>query len=203
MSAFGRNQPCRCGSNKKTKHCCGIQAGPSESELAKAFLATEAHFAFRRLFARSQDELCEIFDEMVDLPQEHLELQLPLPELLPSELEALRHRIEEDDVEAIDKHVGPALACVDDPRQRAGLARAVLSLRDAGAVDTDVAAAAILDLNASGTSELVRSSLLHALSVLAGASCTPAGLLLVSDWSPPRRRVKSERAAEYLGQRTG
>ena len=125
MSAFGRNQPCRCGSNKKTKHCCGIQAGPSERELAKAFLATEAHYAFRQLFARSQDELCDIFDEMIDLPERHLELQLPLPERLSTELEALRHSIEEDDVDAIGGHVGPALACVDDPRQRAVVAGTV------------------------------------------------------------------------------
>ena len=35
----GRNQPCRCGSGRKTKHCCGEQRGPSEDQLARAHLA--------------------------------------------------------------------------------------------------------------------------------------------------------------------
>ena len=87
MSAIGRNQPCRCGSNKKTKHCCGVPHGPSESELAKAFLAGQARDAARRLIRLSEDELHDLFEEMLDLPEEHLSLQLPLPKLLAPELE--------------------------------------------------------------------------------------------------------------------
>jgi hypothetical protein len=180
VSAIGRNQPCRCGSKKKTKHCCGIPHGPSDTELAKAFLATEARGAARRLMRLSEDELHDLFDEMLDLPEQHLSLQLPLPKLLPPELEALRYAIDDDDPDAADEHLEAALRRIDNPRQRAGLARAVLALAASGAIDAAVVDAAILDLDSHGTSALMRTSLLHALSVSIGASRTPAGLLVVS-----------------------
>ena len=180
MSAIGRNQPCRCGSKKKTKHCCGVPHGPSASELAKAFLATEARDAACRLIRLSQDELHDLFDEMLDLPEQHLCLQLPLPKLLSPELEALRYAIDDDDPDAADEHLTPALKRVDNPLQRALLARAVIALADNGTIDTAVADAAILDLDSYESSALMRTSLLHALSVSVGASRTPAGLLVVS-----------------------
>ena len=34
MPGPGRNQPCPCGSGRKTKHCCGQHRGPSEEQLA-------------------------------------------------------------------------------------------------------------------------------------------------------------------------
>jgi hypothetical protein len=180
VSAIGRNQRCPCGSEKKTKHCCGVPHGPSDTELAKAFLATEARDRARRLICLSEDELHELFDEMLDLPERHLSLQLPLPKLLPPELEALRYAIDDDDPDAADEHLGPALKRVDKPQQRAGLARAVIALADVGIIDSAVADAAILDLDSHGTSALMRESLFHALSVSVGASRTPAGLLVVS-----------------------
>jgi hypothetical protein len=180
LSAIGRNQPCRCGSKKKTKHCCGVPHGPSDSELAKAFLATHARHAAFRLIRLSEDELHDLFDEMLDLPEQHLSLQLPLPKLLPPELEALRYAIDDDDVDAVDEHLEPALKQVDNPLRRASLARAVLALVDNGAIDTAVADAAIVDLDSHDTSSLLRASLLHALSVSVGASRTPSGLLVVS-----------------------
>ena len=180
LSAIGRNQPCRCGSKKKTKHCCGVPQGPSETELAKSFLATEARQAARRLLRLAEDEIHELFDEMLDLPQRHLSIQIPLPKLLSPELEALRYAIDDDDTDAADEHLAPALKRVDNPRQRADLARAVLALADNRLIDRGVADAAIVDLDFHGSSALIRTSLLHALSVSVGASRTPAGLLVVS-----------------------
>jgi hypothetical protein len=180
LSAIGRNQPCRCGSKQKTKHCCGVPHGPSETESAKAFLATQARDAARRLILLSEDELRDLFDEMLDLPEEHLTLQLPLPKLLSPELEALRYAINDDEPDAADEHLAPALKQIDYPLQRARLARAVLALADTGTIDAAVADAAILDLDSHGASALIRTSLLHALSVSVGASRTPAGLLVVS-----------------------
>ncbi len=69
---------------------------------------------------------------------------------------------------------------MDNPRQRADLARAVLALADNRVIDRAVADAAIVDLDSHGSSALMRISLLHALSVSVGASHTPAGLLVVS-----------------------
>ena len=180
MSVVGRNQPCRCGSKKKTKHCCGVPHGPSDTELAKAFLATESRRAAPRMIGLPDDELRDLFDVMLDLPERHLCLQLPLPKLLPPELEALRYAIDDDDPDAADEHLGAALKRVDNPQQRAGLARSVLVLADSGAIDPAVADTAIVDLDSHDTSALMRTSLLHALSVSAGASRTPAGLVVVS-----------------------
>jgi hypothetical protein len=180
VSAIGRNQPCRCGSKKKTKHCCGVPHGPSDTELAKAFLAAQARHAAHRLIQLPEDELHDIFDEMLDLPERHLSLQVPLPKLRPPELETLRSAIDDDDPDLADEHLGPALKRVDNPQQRAGIARAVRALAESGAVEAIVADAAIVDLNSHGTSALMRTSLLHALAVSTGASRTPAGLLVVS-----------------------
>jgi hypothetical protein len=143
-------------------------------------LATEARGAARRLIRLSEDDLHEHFDEMLDLPERHLSLQLPLPKLLPPELEALRYAIDDDDPDAVDEHLELALKRVDNPMQRAGLARAVIALAASGAIDPALADAAIMDLDSHGTPALMRTSLFHALSVSVGASRTPAGLLVVS-----------------------
>jgi hypothetical protein len=180
MSAIGRNQPCRCGSKKKTKHCCGVPKGPSEAELAKAFLATEARNAARRLIRLDRDEIHDLYDEMLDLPERHLSLQLPLPKLLSPELEDLRHAIDDDDLDSVDEHLEPALRRVDNPLQRARLARIMLALGKDGVIDSALVDTAIVDLDSHDTSALIRISLLHALSVSVGASRTPAGLLVVS-----------------------
>jgi hypothetical protein len=179
MSAMGRNEPCRCGSGKKTKRCCGVRHGPSEAELAKAFLATHGRQAARRLGRLSTDELHELFDEMLDLPARHLSLQAPLPRLFTPELEALRAAIDDDDPDRTDELVESALGRVDTPQQRARLARAVRDLTNTGLIDDAVADTAIVDLD-SRSSALMRMSLLHAVSVSAGASRTPSGLLVVS-----------------------
>jgi hypothetical protein len=179
VSAIGRNQPCRCGSEKKTKRCCGVPHGPSDNGLSRAYLANAASAATGRLLRFSPEELQEFHDAMLELPDEHLSLQLSLPELLPPELEALRFALD-DDPEAADENVETAgFECVDSPQQRAGLARALLDLADAGIIDPDVAAMAIIDMSSYRFSAFVRSSLLHALHGYGDAS-TPSGSLVVS-----------------------
>ena len=76
MSAIGRNEPCPCGSGKKAKRCCGARRGPSDAELAKAFLATRSREAAVRLVRHGLDEIHELFDEMLELPGRHLALQV-------------------------------------------------------------------------------------------------------------------------------
>ena len=77
MSAIGRNEPCPCGSGKKTKRCCGARRGPSDAELAKAFVATRSREAAIRLVRYGLDDIHELFDAMLDLPGDHLALQVP------------------------------------------------------------------------------------------------------------------------------
>lgn len=179
MSTTGRNDRCRCGSGKKTKRCCGVRSGPSERELAKAFLATHKRRAALQLFGIRRVVFDELFNEMLDLPARYLSLQLRLPRLLSPELEALRRAIDDDDDGAIDEQLEPALSRLDTPEQRAEIARAVLSLVDDRSVTDRVGAIAMVDL-ASHPSGLMRSGLLQALSVSVGAARTPSGLLVIS-----------------------
>ena len=178
MSAIGRNEPCPCGSGKKAKRCCGARRGPSDAELAKAFLATCSREAALRLVRYGLDDIHELFDEMLDLPGRHLALQVSLPRLLPPPLEALRTVVEHDG-DASDELVDAALACVDSPQQREALARAVIELAASGAIDRDLADTVIVDLH-SRESSFMPMSLLHAMSVLVGATRTPSGLVIVA-----------------------
>src|SRR5215207_5994747 len=151
MAQPGRNERCRCGSGRKVKRCCGVRRGPSEAELAKAFLYQQARVAAVVLDARSDDEVVGLLDAAAGLPRQDVSMQLPLPGLLSPALERLRAAVADDDPEEVAAAVPAVLAEVDTPLVRAGLVRAVLLLRDAGRVSDEV-----------------------------GAATTPAGLLVVS-----------------------
>ena len=153
--------------------------GPGPAELAKAFLADERRRAVGRLLRVSRDDFDELFHEVVHLPVRDVSLQICLPRLLSPELEALRAAIDDDDDDAVDALVGPAVAELDDPQRRAELAKAVMALAESGRVDSQVAAVAVIDLT-TASSALLRSSVLEALAVSVGAARTPAGLLVAS-----------------------
>lgn len=179
MKASGRNGSCPCGSGRKAKRCCGIRRGPSLAELAKAFLAEERRKAGSVLCGVDREEFDELFEKVVDLPTLHVSLQADLPRLLSPELEWLRVAIDEDDDEAFEAAMAPALGQLDTPERRAALARAVLSLRDTGRIDARVAAVAVIDLG-TRRSALFQSSVVQGLAVSVGAARTPSGLLVVS-----------------------
>jgi hypothetical protein len=95
-------------------------------------------------------------------------------------LERLRAAVADDDADEVAAAVPAVLAEVDTPIVRAGLVRAVLALRDAGRVSDAVAAVVVVVEQASGSTTLLRASLLEAVAVSVGAATTPAGLLVVS-----------------------
>jgi hypothetical protein len=179
MAQEGRNARCRCGSGRKVKRCCGVRRGPSEAELARAWLHQQARVAALVLDARSDDEVVALLDEAVGLPRQDVSMQLPLPGLLSRALERLRAAMGNDDPDEVAAAVPAALAEVDTPIARAGLVRAVLALRDAGRVSAEVAAAVVVE-QASRSTMLLRASLLEAVAVSVGVATTPAGLLVVS-----------------------
>jgi SEC-C motif len=82
MAGLGRNERCPCGSGRKVKRCCGVQRGPSEDELAKAFLAVEARAAAWVLRGHDDEQLDELHDALIDLPSLDPSLLWPLPRLL-------------------------------------------------------------------------------------------------------------------------
>lgn len=178
MGAVGRNERCECGSGRKAKRCCGVQRGPSEAELARAFLAGQVGPAGRVLRRCSDDELEELEAEMIELPTIDTSLQLPLPRLLTPDVDRLLVAIEEDDLDGIDGALPAVLARVDTPLARAELARAVLALRDKGRIDPKVAAVALIELSAPKLQRLVSSAVVQAAGVIVGEVATPSGLLI-------------------------
>jgi hypothetical protein len=179
MAQQGRNERCRCGSGRKVKRCCGVRRGPSEAELAKAFLHQQARAAALVLDTGSDLEVVALLEAATRLPTQEVSMQLPLPRLLSSALERLRVAVAEDEPEQVAAVLPAALAEVDTPIARAGLVRAVQALRDAGLVSDEVAAAVAVE-QASRSTTLLRASLLAAVAVSVGAATTPAGLLVVS-----------------------
>jgi hypothetical protein len=131
------------------------------------------------LDGRSDAEVVALLDAATRLPTQDVSMQLPLPRLLGRALERLRAAIAEDDPDEVAAVLPAALAEVDTPLLRAGLVRAVPRLRDVGRVSAEVAAAVAVE-QASGSTTLLRASLLEAVAVSVGAATTPAGLLVVS-----------------------
>jgi hypothetical protein len=179
MSRVGRNEPCPCGSGRKAKRCCGVERGPSDESLARAFLAHAGRKAAGDLYRLSDAELGKLFDGVVDLPALDLSLQIQLPELASPVLERLCQAVADDDPDAARAPFDEVLEAVDTPLERARIARAAIGLRATGRVDPELAAAALIDL-ASGSRELVSAALLEAVAVRGGAVSTPAGILLAA-----------------------
>jgi hypothetical protein len=179
MAKLGRNDPCACGSGRKAKRCCGVERGPSEESLARAYLSHTARAAVLDLGRIPGDDFDVLCDELRDLPARELSLQLELPKLFPPALDRLVDAMEQDDLDASEAPFRELLRALDTPQERARLARAVVALRETGRLERELAAAALIDL-ASGSRELFAASLLEAAAVRAGIARTPGGLLLAA-----------------------
>ena len=179
VARLGRNDPCPCGSGRKAKRCCGVERGPSEDSLARAYLSRAGRAAAFDLGSISEEEFRVLLDELIELPVRELSLQLELPKLFSPVLDRLLDALEQGDVDAGEAPFGELLARLDTPLERARLARAVIALREAGRLERKLAAAALIDL-ASGSRQLFSASLLEAAAVRAGVARTPGGLLLAA-----------------------
>jgi hypothetical protein len=179
MSKVGRNEPCPCGSGRKAKRCCGVERGPSDESLARAFLAHAGREAAGDLLRVSDAELDDLLDEVLNLPMLDLSLHAQLPELASPALESLCQAVADDDPDAAGAPFVEVLEAIDTPLERARIARAILGLRATGRLDPELAAAALIDL-ASGSRALLSAALLEAAAVRGGAVSTPAGILLAA-----------------------
>ena len=181
MPKAGRNDPCLCGSGRKTKRCCGTTSGPSPDQRARAWLNAQARDWAPRLVAHTSDDLDELLNEVQRLPRLDLSLRVPLPRVLPPSLERLRSVIGDGDRDVVAATLATAIADIDTPQRRASLARAVLALHDDGhRVDCDVTAYAILDLAEDDPPILLAAALIQTVAVTSGATRTPAGLLVAA-----------------------
>jgi hypothetical protein len=179
MPRPGRNQPCPCGSGRKVKRCCQQQRGPSEDHLARADIAILAREAARDIVDLCDDDLEDLWEELLDVPALDISLLVELPKLITPDLQRLREAIACDDPEWGWDALTAVATQIDTPRQRAQLARALAALRDQHRIDPKQAAAAIVDLDSRST-RFVAASLLEAVAVSVGASRTPGGLQIAA-----------------------
>lgn len=179
MAKIGRNELCGCGSGRKVKRCCGVSRGPSEASLAQAFVVAAARDAARSVRGVSDVGFAALLDEVVELPSVDLSLQVELPKLLSPSLGRLCEAVADDDELAGEAVFGRVVDEIDSPLVRARLARGVIAARERGAVDGEVAAAALIDL-ASGSRQLLCASVIEAVAVRVGVTRTPAGLVLAA-----------------------
>jgi SEC-C motif len=171
----GRNQPCPCGSGRKTKRCCGHTRGPSSDQLARAHVAQLARQAVPELAGLSESALDHLWEGLMDLPSIDYTLLVTLPKLIGPDLQRLREAIEYDDPDWGWDALTAVAKQIDTPQQRARLADAIVSLRDQHRINRRRAAYALLDLDSRST-RFIGASLLEAVAVSVGASRTPGGL---------------------------
>jgi hypothetical protein len=179
MPKQGRNDPCTCGSGRKTKRCCGQQRGPSEEQLARAHVAQLARQAVPDLAGLSDRALDHLWEGLMDLPGVDHSLLVTLPRLIGPDLQRLRESIEHDDPDWGWDALTAVHKQIDTPQQRARLADAIVRLRDQHRINRRQAAYALLDLSTSST-RFVAASVLEAVAVSVGVSRTPGGLHLAA-----------------------
>jgi len=177
VAKVGRNEPCPCGSGRKAKRCCGVQGGPSEESLDRAFLAHAAREAAGELRRLPDAELDELFEELWELPTADLSLQVELPKLLSPALNRLCDAVADDDPDP--ELLDAVVRAIDTPTERARLARAAIAQAEAKRIDEKLANAALLDLG-SDSRRLLRAGLLETVAVRVGVARTPAGVLLAA-----------------------
>ena len=179
MPGPGRNQPCPCGSGRKTKRCCGQQRGPSDEQLARAHVAQVARRAVPDLAGLSDRALDHLWEGLIDLPRTDLSLLVTLPKLIGPDLQHLRESIEHDDPDLGWDALTAVAKQIDTPQQRARLADAIDRLRDQHRINRRQAAYALLDLDSRST-RFIGASLLEAVALSVGASHTPSGLQIAA-----------------------
>jgi hypothetical protein len=179
MPGPGRNQPCPCGSGRKTKHCCGQQRGPAADQLARAHVAALCREAIDDLADLSDDALDILWENLIDLPGIDYSLVVTLPTLIGPDLQRLRASVQDDDPDSGWDALTAVATQIDTPEQRARLADAIVSLRDARRLGSRQAAYALLDLNTPST-RLIGASLLEAVAVSVGAHRTPGGIQIAA-----------------------
>jgi hypothetical protein len=152
VGKVGRNEPCPCGSGRKTKRCCGVQRGPSEESLAPVFLA-QARLDAIAVLDVSEAKFIELMEGLEELPAVHTSVQVEVPVGSPA-FERLTDAFAVIDLNTARVLFDDVLEEIDTPIERARLTRAVLALRDEAQLDELSAAAAAYEL-ASDSRELL------------------------------------------------
>jgi cytosine/adenosine deaminase-related metal-dependent hydrolase len=160
----GRNDPCPCGSGRKAKRCCGVERGPGEESVARAFLSHVSRDAAAALDGVLEPEIEALLEPLRELPVVHPSMRVELPEGVAPTLERLTDTYAVGDVNGAWGPLDTILEEIDTPIERARLVRVVLALHEEGRLDEHAAAAAALEL-AGGSRELLRECMTEAIAV--------------------------------------
>lgn len=164
MGNVGRNEPCPCGSGHKAKRCCGVERGPGEESVARAFLSQISRDAVVALDGVSEPEVDALLEDLRDLPAVHPSMRVELPRAISPTLERLTDTYAVGDVNGAWGPLDAIMEEIDTPIERARLIRVVLSLREEGQLSEHSAAAAALELGTRGSRELLRECMTEAIA---------------------------------------
>lgn len=176
MGKVGRNEPCPCGSGRKTKRCCGVERGPGEDSLAPGFLASARRDAVAVLDV-SDAQFVALMEGLEALPAVHTSLQVQAP-VGSRVLERLTDALAVIDLNAARVLFDEVLEEIDTPIERARLVRAALALRDEGLLDALSAAAAAFELASDSRDllgEWLRETVAELMSPMLGLRTGSAG----------------------------
>ena len=119
---IGRNNPCPCGSGRKTKYCCSAPAEVADRDDSRflAELSSRGH--------EEMDKLCpdcqtEVWLDMLDLPDVGEACRLAVLAPRPASVLRLGAALRRGDTDAVADELPVALREVDRPLARAGIGR--------------------------------------------------------------------------------
>jgi hypothetical protein len=178
MTKVGRNEPCPCGSAKKSKRCCfSPEQLAANARLKRAFEGLCRDVAVD-LSDVGRAEFDDLLRRATCLPELNLSLHVRLPTPFTWSIERAQAALDDDDDEAFDDELWEIAETLDTDEQRIELARAVIALRDAGNVPPKLAAAAVFELSDGAGSDFLLSSIAQSIAAWTGDARTPAGLIV-------------------------
>jgi hypothetical protein len=164
MGSVGRNEPCPCGSGRKAKRCCGVERGPGEESVARAFLSHVSRDALAALDGVSEPEIEALLENLRELPVVYPSMRVEFPAAISPALERLTDTYAVGDLNGAWAPLNEIMDEIDTPIERARLIRVVLALHEEGQLDEHSAAAAAFELGTSGSRELLRECLTEAIA---------------------------------------
>ena len=170
-----RTRPCRCGSGRSASSCCGRFRRVSDSAAASGYLARQARQARDVVGPFSTAALATLQAEAASLPARCDLVTAALVAARKPVLADIRQVARAIEREATGRRtgaLGAALRQADTPMARVAVAKAFVSLREAGMVDEHVVAAALIELTGP-RSPIVEAALLQAGSALCGVAREP------------------------------
>ena len=164
-------RPCSCGSGRDARNCCGLFRLVSQRDAASAYLSRQARHARDLIGPFSPAATTTLRAEAATLParcEVFTDALLASREPVGSEVRKVALALERSRSGQLgSRHVLAALESADSPMARVAVAKALITMREAGYIDEYLAAAALLEL-AEVASPITEAALLAAGRSIAG-----------------------------------